>query len=201
MRFFDLAEVNITFAFTVHLCLNLSLSMWILLQNNTVERPPPLLLWVLACVWLIKRLCAVSLWPSVMLCRGAWSPLTHSQTNEPLGENEIWCKCGCCYISCTPCQPGSKAKMNTDTQVASHESVYWTDAAQNWAIQAGREGKCVGEHRLEGGVTHFSVGMSGASLKCSNWTKELSDMEPNIVHLVVFTSSSLQEDAACLMSV
>lgn len=112
--------------FTVHLCLNLSLSMWILLQNNTVEPPPPLL-WGLACVWLIKRLCAVSLWPSVMLCRGAWSLLTHSQTNEPLGENEIWCKCGCCCISCTRCHPGSKAKMNTDTQVASHESVYWTD--------------------------------------------------------------------------
>lgn len=187
--------------------------MWILLQNNAVEHPPPLL-WVLACVWLIKRLCAVSLWPSVMLCRGAWSLLTHSQTNGPLGENEIWCKCGCCCISCTRCQAGSKAKMNTDTQAASQESVYWADevrvlrkqfwtfqTGQNWAIQAGHERKCVGEHRLEGGATHFSAGLSGASLKCSNWTKDWSDVEPNIVHLVVFTSSSSQEDAACLMSV
>lgn len=49
-----------------------------------------------------------------MLCRGAWSLLTHSQTNEPLGENEIWCKCGRCCISCTRRHPGSKAKMNTD---------------------------------------------------------------------------------------
>lgn len=55
-----------------------------------------------------------------MLCRGAWSLLTHPQTNEPLGENEIWCKCGCCCISRTRCQPGSKAQMNTDTQVVSH---------------------------------------------------------------------------------
>lgn len=148
-----------------------------------------------------------------MLCRGAWSLLTHSQTNEPLGENEIWCKCGCCCISCTRCQPGSKAKMNTDLWLATCVSVYWTDEvrvlrnsfehSKQHRIGRIRLGvnTCVGEHRREGDVTHFSVGMSGASLKCSNWTKERSDMEPNIVHLVVFTSSSSQEDAACLMSV
>lgn len=69
-------------------------------------------------------------------------------------------------------------------------------------IQAKREDKCVeSTDQSETGVTHSSVGTAGVSLKCCYWPEERSDRQPNVVHLVVFSSSSSQEDRASLMSV
>lgn len=38
------------------------------------------------------------------------------------------------------------------------------------------------------------VGMAGVSLKTCDWPEERSDRRPNVVHLVVFSRSSSQEE-------
>lgn len=44
--------------------------------------------------------------------------------------------------------------------------------------------------------SEIGVKMAGVSLKCFYWPEERSDRQPNEIHLVVFLSSSSQEDRA-----
>lgn len=53
-----------------------------------------------------QRRSSASLWPPRCSAEVPRALLTHSETNGPLGENRIWCKCVCHRVSAVRCQPG-----------------------------------------------------------------------------------------------
>lgn len=174
----------------------------IILKSSRPPTPPPLHstpVGVSMCL-ADQRHCALSLWPSDALQRGpetADSFADKSSTWRKWDLMETWALLHFIHAAST------RLKAKGEHGHTGRRS--WVCLPDSWGL-------CVIKHcwpsvktnvlkstdQSETGVTHSSVGMAGVSLKCCDWPEERSDRQPKVVHLVVFSSSSLEEDRASL---